>query len=405
LKSLFGKLVITYVALILISFLLITTAMSNSFEEYFMKQKEEALINHGKTIEKEYQRAALTGVIDYDKLDWEIRALGEYLNTRIWLINNRGQIYISSRVEDISMIEMELKYDELKMIFNGEIIMRRGYFKEFFDEQVLTVGYPIKVGDRVVLALFMHASIPEINKTIRDIYRIAFISLVFSTLIALVLIFVVSRKMTKQIKDLNNAVKEIAKGDFDKRINIYSKDEFGELANNVNEMAGELKNLEDMRRTFISNLSHDLRTPLTTINGFINAIIDGTIEKDDVDRYLRIIAEESERLTNLTNNILDLSKMESGQLQLEITDFNIYEVLLNELDKKKKKNIEKKIEVEVNLYKKNYLVKGDVMQIKRVIFNLIDNATKFLNENGKIEIKTYIHENKMYTSIRNTGAA
>lgn len=401
-KSLFGKLLIIYIAIILIGFIFLTLIMSQSFEDYFIKEKERALIQQAQNIEKEYQRAFRTGVVDLDRVDIEMQALAKYLNARIWLISRQGKIYISSKIEDLSMIEKELKYHEIQRVFSGEIIKREGYFREFFDEPVLTIGYPIKINDRAVFALFMHASIPEINKTISDIYRIAFVSLTVSTVIAIALLFIISRQISNQIKDLNNAVKVISKGNFQKRIRIKTKDEFGELAANVNDMANELSNLEEMRRRFISNLSHDLRTPLTTINGFVNAILDGTIEETKQRKYLKIVAEESERLTRLTNNILDLSKMESGELKLERSNFNINELLINEIDKFEEAIEKKRIEVKINLVKDS-MVEGDINQIKRVINNLIDNAVKFVNEGGEIEISTYSNDGKIYISIRNTG--
>ncbi len=368
-----------------------------------MNNKEELLIEQAQSIEEQYQKAFRTGVIDLDRVSFELEALNKYLNTRIWLIDRKGEVYINSRIEDISIIEKELKYDELKTVFNGGVVRREGYFKNFFDEPVLSIGYPIKINNQVVFALFMHAPIPEIDKTSKDIYRIVFMSLLFSTLIAIALVFYVSKNMTNQIRDLNSAVKIIAKGNFKKRLKTNRNDEIGELAVSVNEMAADLSQLDDMRRRFISNLSHDLRTPLTTINGFVNAILDGTIEENKEKKYLKIVAEESDRLTKLTNDILDLSKIESGELKLNKESFNINEVLINEIDKFEKRIANKNINVSVELSKDNPRVVADAIQIKRVIYNLVDNAVKFVNESGKIVIKTYTKHDKAHVVIENTG--
>lgn len=378
--------------------------MSDSFERYFIKQKQEALISQAQNIEKQYKLGFETGIVDMDKLNFEIKALNRYLNTRIWLINRNGEIYINSGIKDISLIKKEIKLNEIQKVFKGEIIAREGYFNKFFDEPVLTIGYPIKINNRVILALFMHAPIPEINKTISDIYRIAFKSLLVSTLIALILVFFISRNLTNGIKNLNDAVKIIAKGDFEKRLSINRKDELGQLANSFNEMASDLNKLEELRRRFISNLSHDLRTPLTTINGFVKAILDGTIEEEKQRRYLEIVAQESERLNKLTNDILDLSKMENGQETINRSDFNINELLLNEIDKFETSLVQKNIDVNITLEKEKYTVNGDLNKIERVVYNLIDNAVKFVNKNGKIQINTKYKNKKIYISIRNTGS-
>ncbi|WIF95784.1 sensor histidine kinase [Caminicella sporogenes] len=402
-NTLFKKLIVIYVSIILIGFLVLTYTMSKSFETYFMKQKEKVLIEQAESIQREYAVAYKTGVIDFERLNFEIQALDRYLNTRIWLINRNGNIYINSRIEDISQLKKELDLNEIERVFNGEIVRRKGYIRTFFNEPVLTIGYPIIINDRVVFALFMNASIPEIKKTISDIYKIAFISLLFSTIIAIVLVFLISRNLTLEIKKINDAVKKIAKGNFQKRLKVNRNDELGQLIQSFNEMAGELNKLDEMRKRFISNLSHDLRTPLTSINGFVKAILDGTIEKDSERKYLEIVAEESERLTKLTNDILDLSKIESGQFPLERVNFNINELLINEIDKFEKRLLEKDIDVSINLSKEKEMVNGDINQIKRVIYNLIDNAVKFVNVGGKISIETKYKNKKMYISIKNTG--
>lgn len=403
-NTLFKKLLFTYISIIIISFLILTYGMSYTFKSYFMNEKEKTLIEQAESIQNQYLLASKTGIINYDKLNFEIQAWYKYQNTHVWLINRRGDIYINSAIQDISLIKDELKYNEIEKVFNGEIIKREGYFKNLFSEQVLTVGYPIKINDQVVFALFMHASIPEINKTISDTYKIAFISILLSTGIALILVFVLSRNLTSEIKNINDSAKKISKGNFNKRLSVNRKDELGELALSFNEMAYELNKLEEMRRKFISDISHDLRTPLTTINGFVKAILDGTIEKEKQKKYLEIVSEESERLTKLTNDILDLSRIQSREVPLEKTDFDINELLINEIDKFEEKILNKGINIKINLSKENSIVNGDIGQITRVIYNLLDNGIKFCNENGLIKIETLAKNDKIYVSIMNTGS-
>jgi signal transduction histidine kinase len=168
-------------------------------------------------------------------------------------------------------------------------------------------------------------------------------------------------------------------------------------------MAVELNKLEELRRTFISNLSHDIRSPLTSIKGFLQAILDGTIPREKQDKYLNIVLKETERLTKMTNDILDLSKMEGGQLELSKTEFSINNLLVNEIEKHETRLIEKNINVEFHLTEGNDLVYADIEQITRVVYNLIDNAIKFVEYGGKISLGTKIKKNKIFISIKNTG--
>ncbi|WP_432404320.1 ATP-binding protein [Wukongibacter sp. M2B1] len=404
-RSLFGKMLAIYVAVIVISFIALITILSSTFEEYFMSQKEKMLIEQCEKIQQQYVKVYERGslFIDKERLKLEMEALDRYLNARIWWVNRLGEIYIDSEIDDASWLGEKLTYEEVEEVFKGYVIKRKGRFKNHFEESVLTIGYPIIVDNKVEIALFMHVPIPEIKRTISDVYRITMAALIFSILVAFIGVFFLSRNLKKDIKNLNDAVKFISKGNFDKKLNITRNDELGELAQNFNNMAEDLSNLEELRRTFVSNLSHDIRSPLTSIKGFLQAILDGTIPKEKQNKYIKIALNESERLTKMTNDILDLSKMESGEINLSKTEFNINNLLINEIDKFETRLIEKNIDVELELSGGNDIVYADKEQITRVIYNLIDNAVKFVENQGKIGIETKSKKNRIYVSVKNTG--
>lgn len=378
--------------------------MSKSLENYFIRQKQELLLEQAEIIGQEYVDAFRSGMVDLDRFGFELESLDRYLNARIWMINRKGQVYVNSGQEDLSAFIKEVDIEEIQEVFQGNVLKREGTFKGYFKEPVLTIGYPIRFGNEVVLGLFIHASIPEIQSTTADIRRITLISLIISSIIAFVLVFLTSRSLTKEISRINEGVRTIAKGNFDKRLTIDRKDELGELANNFNEMAQDLSQLEQLRQNFISNISHDLRSPLTSINGFIKGILDGTIEKDKQEDYLNIVLQESQRLTKLTNDVLDLSKMESGQLQIEIMEFDINQLLLNEVDKFEKRIKDKSIHLHLKLTEEKINCYGDINGIQRVFYNLFDNAIKFVEHQGKIYIMTEYKDNQVFVHIRNTGS-
>ena len=392
-----------YIVIILISFIALISILSTTFEEYFMTQKEKTLIEQCEKIQKQYSLVYERGPRYIESLQTEMEALDKYLDARIWWVNRNGEIYVDSKIDDTTWIGEKLTYEEIEEVFKGYIIKRKGKFKNYFKEPVLTIGYPIIVNNKVVIALFMHSPIPEIKKTVSDVYKITITGLVFSILIAFIAMFFLSRNLKKDIKNLNDAVEFVSKGNFEKRLAITRRDELGKLAENFNYMAVELNKLEELRRTFISNLSHDIRSPLTSIKGYLQAILDGTIPVEKQDKYLNIALKESERLTKMTNDILDLSKMESGQMGLSKCEFHINNLLINEIEKHENRLMNKNIGVEFNLFEGNDLVYADVEQITRVVYNLIDNAIKFVNFGGKISFKTYEKKNTVYISIQNTG--
>lgn len=392
-----------YAIIILISFIALISILSATFEDYFMTQKEKTLIEQCQKIQKQYSLVYERGPRYIESLEREMEALDKYLDARIWWVNRNGEIYVDSKIDETTWIGEKLRVQEIEEVFKGYIIKRKGRFRNYFKEPVLTIGYPIIVNDKVEIALFMHSPIPEIKRTVSDVYRITIIGLVFSIIVAFIAVFFLSKNLKKDIKNLNEAVEFVSRGNFENRLTVTRKDELGKLAENFNYMAVELNKLEELRRTFISNLSHDIRSPLTSIKGYLQAILDGTVPIDKRDKYLNIALKESERLTKMTNDILDLSKMESGQLDLSKSEFSINNLLINEIEKHENRLIAKNIDIEFDLLEGNDLVYADIEQITRVAYNLIDNAIKFVNCNGKISLKTTHKKDKVYISIKNTG--
>ncbi len=251
--------------------------------------------------------------------------------------------------------------------------------------------------------MFINVPMPEIEETISRVSIIIFVSLSFSGLLAVFLIFMITRQMTYEIQVINQAAKYISEGNFDKKIIINRKDELGELAISFNAMADELNRQEQTKRMFISSLSHDLRSPLTNIKGYTLGMLDGTIEADKQERYLKIVSNESERLIKMINDLLDLSKMESGALVLNKTDFDMNEMIVNVLDSFEKVIIEKQVKLTIDLSHEKVLAHGDYASIQRVVFNLLDNATKFVDVGGSISIRSELKNDKYFVGVSNTG--
>lgn len=203
----------------------------------------------------------------------------------------------------------------------------------------------------------------------------------------------------------NDTIKEISSGHFDARIDtkhIYPK-EFRELAQNINQMAEDINKFEEMRKDFIANTSHDFRSPLTSIRGFVQAILDGTIPVEYQEKYLRIVLDESDRLTRLTNDILLLSQMESDYITLEKVVFDIHDIIRKTFLQFEQKILQKKLNIILLIGKRELMVDADIGQIQRVLYNIIDNSIKFTDNGGEITISTKIQKDKVEVSISDNG--
>lgn len=406
-KSVFTRLFVTYLGILILSFVIVAAGLSKALEAHFMKQKEKIIIKQGDQIARQFALDYYTGGISKNTFQFYMQMLDQYLDAVIWIVNSDGSIVIDS-AESSKKVEDILKKDEIQKLIQtlleGKSIVVANKFDEVFLEATLTIGRPIIVeGLGVVGGILVHAPITEIKQSTLDVYKVFLFCMLMSSLIAFILVYFTSKRITKPLQDINDAAKIISDGDFNKRIEIVSQDEIGQLGNSFNDMAEGLNRLEEYRRKFIANISHDLRSPITSIQGFLNAILDGTIPEEKQEKYLNVVLEETNRLTKLTNDILELTKIENQEIELNKENFDINEMIRNILLSFENRITDKNIVVKVIFFKESSWVYADAQHIQRVIYNLLDNAIKFTGDSKSIIIETTQTENKINVSISDTG--
>ena len=220
---------------------------------------------------------------------------------------------------------------------------------------------------------------------------------------ALIISFIISRHMTRPLKTIAGAAKEFAAGNFDVRVPEDNHCiEIDELAVSFNNMARDLDQLEELTRGFIGNVSHEFKTPMTTIGGFVDGMVDGTIPPEQHDKYLRIIAEETRRLSRMVNRMLDAAKIQSGELLLNPAPFDFSEMTTQIILSFEQKIEARHIEVDCELTER-LLVMGDRDHVFRAVYNLVDNAVKFTEDGGRLTLRAHPEETFCAFSITNTG--
>jgi len=229
-----------------------------------------------------------------------------------------------------------------------------------------------------------------------------------SSMTVLALTFAVMYLMTfrlvRPLREMAAATRRFAQGDFSAHLTVKGRDEVAELAGALNSMAVSLSSLEDMRRDFVSNISHELKTPMTTIAGFIDGILDGTIPADRRDHYLQIVSVEVKRLARLVKSMLDLSRIDSGQLKLTPVSFDLTEMAGRTLLSFEQRICDKRVTVEGLEDAPRCTVCADFDLIGQVVYNLLDNATKFVNEDGTLTIALAVRDGRVFCRVRNSGA-
>lgn len=401
-NTVFKKLLSVYLIVILIIFTVLAVSMIKMFENYYFEKRSEALIAEGQKLNSTVIKY-LNNQVTYERLEMEMESIERFLNAKIWIIDKMGYVYGVSSKSETKWIGRQLTEGDIVSVLKGNIIAKRGSYDTYFGSPVMTVGIPIFINGKVENGIFMHSPIYEIKETLKETYKIIVYSMLISMIIAVVLLYFISEKISRPIKEMNKITKIIASGEFDKRVTIMSRDEIGQLAVSFNNMAEELNKLEEMRKGFIADVSHELRTPLTLIKGYVKGLMDKEIAEEKRGEYLDIIYKETDRLTELINNLLDLSRMELGKSILNIEKFDINELIRRNIINYSNKLEEKEINVEANFKYDPILVMADKESISRVISNLVDNGIKFMNSGGSLFISTDVRENKAIISIRDTG--
>ena len=223
--------------------------------------------------------------------------------------------------------------------------------------------------------------------------------------LALVLAFMTSKRMAKPLDDMAIATRKFAHGDFSARVKYDDRtDEVGALVSAFNSMADSLQKSEQRRNDFIANVSHELKTPMTTIAGFADGLLDGTIPKDQQDRYLITIADETRRLSRLVRSMLDLSRMENAGSDLASRrEFDLTEVVISTLLSFEARASDKGLDVDLQVPENHINVLGDPDAITRVVYNLMDNAIKFAYPDSMLGVSLWKNDGKAYVSVRDRG--
>lgn len=402
-NSVFKKMTLVYLIVIIISFSILGFSLMKMFENYYFEKRSNELIEEGQNLNILIIQY-FNKEINYERLKIELESIERFLDAKIWVVDPSGIYGISSQAEE-EWIGKQVSTEDIISVVNGNIVKKMIEIDKAHGGPVITVGVPIYIDNEVKKVVFMHSPVYEINEALKEVYKLIFISVAISLLIAILLTYYASQRISKPLAEINSITKKIASGEFKKRLNVKGNDEIGQLSESFNYMANELEKLEKMRKGFIANVSHELRSPLTLIKGYIKGLMDESLSDDKRENYTKIIHEETERLTELINDLLDLSKMESGNYPLNIVTFDINELLRRNIIKFGNKLEEKNIEVEVNFNRDPLQVIGEKESISQVVSNIIDNAVKFMGNNNddKLIISTDVKENKAYISIEDTG--
>lgn len=399
--KLYYKFILVYVCFAALSVLVVVSITSPLVFNFLLKQKANELYREANEISNTYAGFFYNDAISTDDVVKQLNAVGNFSGETIWIMNTDGEIIYTSSDE---------KLGEDNMIINGSFnddmaknYYMTGNFYGHFSSEMLSVLSPITYDYNLKGYVVIHAPLLKITEQRNDLnlYFLATVAVVFviSSLILIVftdIVYIPLKKITK-------ATEAYAEGDFAYPIDVPNNDEMGYLADSLTFMADKLSHFEDDQKKFIANVSHDFRSPLTSMKGYLEAMVDGTIPPEQHEKYLNIVMNETERLTKLTNNLLALNNLNTSGMNLDITDFDINRIIKNTVATFEGICKQKRIKFELYLSGESLFVAADVGKIQQVLYNLIDNAIKFSHHDSSIKLETTEKNETVFVSVKDSG--
>lgn len=403
--STLSKHIFIYIAICVISFILVSTICYKADYKHIYNYYSDRLYLQANEIANEY-------ALDYlaesklRRIELEMKSLSTFNDTRIMLITPSGDVILDTNNSSTD------KSNEDRILFSindfdyGDLKGKHDILWDFyglFSEPALSVFSPIsnsfEIKGYVVINIPESAIVERVYDTFNTNYLTLAIVLILSSAFLVLYFFQVHRP----IKEITRATNEYSKGNLSYHVKPMHNDEIGRLGMSLDYMASQLNESDKFQQKFLSNISHDFRSPLTSIKGYLEAIQDGTIPPEMLDKYIGIMLFETERLTKLTSNILTLNELDPKSVRLDISTFDLNSIIRHTVETFEGTCKKKGIKFNITYANSVQNVKADKGRIQQVIYNLIDNAIKFSKENSYIYITVKEKGEKAQISIKDTG--
>lgn len=386
----------------LLGFLLVTLLGSHMIESQLEKDISADLYQSAYRISENEDIRYNISASSLDSIREKLTMVADYPNTIIWIINERGEVVLSTR-KDISPGD-PIPLAGFDPSIWGSTYYQVGYFYGYFEDDArLSVIAPITDNMTIKGYVAIHYMMSRLyQQRGRYLFILQFLFLLVYILMSLLLL-VFRQYVHKPLTEIKKGVTEYAGGNLNYKIPVYTDDELGYLANNLNYMADKMNRNGEYQRQFISNISHDFRSPLTSIKGYVEAMMDGTIPVEMQDKYLKIIAYEADRLEKLTKGLLTLNELDIQKRLLNIQTFDINEAIKKAAATYEGDCTRRHILLELILSGKELYARADVEQIQQVLHNLLNNAIKFSPDHSTIIIETTEKNEKIFVSVKDHG--
>lgn len=410
-KSLFSKYITAFMLIMVMSFLIVVVITATMIGRYSADVKqdmmqasveasqaylEDRLENTNGGIEELLAKdgedvSSTLGLMSVATGDVSLMVIGE--NGKMLIGVNGEQIGVTVDEDILSALRRDGEYTGGGLADEGSP-MRTVSALAVKSSDGAVCGYVLVYSDSILM-----------ERLFEVIVRVVMGAIIWVLLAALIAVYFISERVIAPMREISSAAKRFASGRFDTRVPVRGSDEVAELAVAFNNMAESLDNYDNMRNKFMSDVSHDLRSPMTSISGFVDGIIDGVIPPEKHEYYLKIVSEEIKRLSRLVATLLDLSRIQAGERKFTMTDFDICEMARQILISFEQKIDAKRLDISFDMDEDRMAVNADRDAIYQVLYNLCDNAVKFSCEGGRLSIAVRrIKGRRIRVDVYNEGA-
>ena len=399
--KLWFKLLLGFIISIIFMFVILNTYGIHRIQDKLLQEKKTDLYAEATSLSTKYMESYYNKETTFTEMTYQLQLMDNILNTRIWIVNADGFIVSDTRAPQnrrqvINVIDIDP--DFLNSTFSENTVM-----PGVLSETSLSVVVPVVSNFRTRGYIVLHSPLSEVYRETLFFVDTINIALIVFALILAVSLFYLYYITVIPLRKIMRAATEYADANYDYKIEVKRQDEFKDLANSLTYMAKEISNIDDFQKNFIANISHDFRSPLTSIKGYAKALQDGTIPYEMKDKYLSIILFESERLEKLTTSLLELNNVSNRQVILNISSFDINQIIKKTAESFEGICKEKKTTLKLALFSTESFVNADQSRIQQVLYNLIDNGIKFSPVNSDIYITTIERGDKVLVSIKDNG--
>ena len=407
-RSAFSRTFFSAAMVLLMAMLLIGTSFQALVKNYLTDQAMEGLKNDGNAIAALASAYYTEGTLNHEDFLVNLSFVSQVSQADAVICDSAGRLVLCSRAPfGCGHQGMVVSQDFLGEVFRTGCVTTTGIIQGLYEEERFVTAVPIVdsngFGVGIVIVSTPMVQVTQILQKISDTYL--FIS-VLVVLLAVVMMSVLARQQSKPLKDMAKTANAFGHGNLDARVQVdpKSSDEVQDLAIAFNNMASSLQQSEYQRQEFVANVSHELKTPMTTISGFVDGMLDGTIPQERHSHYMHLVSDETKRLSRLVRSMLDISRLQDQDIPEEKKSrFDLQELAGQVLITFEQKIDAKHLNVDVDFPAHPTYTRAGPDYITQVIYNLLDNAVKFCPEGGDLGMKIETGNSKLYVSISNSG--